>query len=247
MSAPQYCHAKSDENHWNYLRKNLLLGSAFESVWCRHLILEAPCVWQVKLTSGQEVPSHSFESTTVLIMTYGSLAIEGEHDFEAGDVRWAHGGVVAGGARASSTGAIFYLVGMEGSPCAKIQKLSTTSDPSRKWQRQSPHALPWGEVAMGEHVAPPGRSCNLCPDGPSVTLLEFDPNCVIQPHSHPGNIVYIMLKGHMRVPEEGVYHEGDLRWGAKDFAYGPEVMGPLGCRMIAIQKDEPLGVNWSDE
>ncbi|MDG2055035.1 MAG: hypothetical protein P8J86_10040 [Phycisphaerales bacterium] len=83
MSATQYVHAKSDQTDWNFVPENLLLGNAFDSVWCRQLIAELPNVWQVKLTSGQELPSHSFGSTVAQIMTYGSVSIEGEYDCDS--------------------------------------------------------------------------------------------------------------------------------------------------------------------
>lgn len=83
MSDTQYVHAKSDQTDWNFVQEGLLLENDFDSVWCRQLTAEAPNVWQVKLTSGQELPSHAFESTVVQIMTYGSVSIEGEHDCDS--------------------------------------------------------------------------------------------------------------------------------------------------------------------
>jgi hypothetical protein len=35
-----------------------------------------------------------------------------------------------------------------------------------------------------------------------------------------------------------------VRWGARDYGYGPEIMGPQGSTIIAIQKDVPLAVDW---
>ena len=41
----------------------------------------------------------------------------------------------------------------------------------------------------------------------------------------------------MTIPGEGVYETGDVRWAVKDYAYGPELMGPQGATLLAIQKD----------
>lgn len=241
-SDSNYIHTKSIDVPWKLLSSGEPLGHTFDSVWCRQLVDAAPSLWEVKLSAGQEISPHVFHSQTVQMFTAGAVSIDGEDDCQEGDVRWAEGNVVSGKWKASSKGARFYLIGISGAPRAE-----SSIESSICWQREHPDALPWNEVAVGESVAPPGLSCALCPDGPSVTLLVFDPCCSIRPHSHPGNIIYIMLKGQMRIPGEGVYEQGDVRWGAKDYDYGPEVMGTTGSTMIAIQKDVPLAVNWSSE
>lgn len=238
----KYTRAQSTEVPWSLLQKDELLGAPFKSVWCRQLVDAAPSLWEVKLSPGQELAAHLFRSQTVQIFTAGAVTIEGEVGCHEGHVRWSEPSVVSGQWRASSKGARFYLIGMSG-PC----RADHSVEPSIAWSQSHPDTLPWNEVAVDEHVAPPGLSCALCPDGPSVTRLVFDPCCSIRPHSHPGNIIYIMLEGQMQIPGEGVYGQGDVRWGAQDYDYGPEVMGAAGSKMIAIQKDVPLAVNWSDQ
>ena len=48
----------------------------------------------------------------------------------------------------------------------------------------------------------------------------------------------------MEIPGEGCYRKGDVRWGAQGYGYGPEIMGPMGAKILAIQKDIPLSVDW---
>jgi hypothetical protein len=115
-----------------------------------------------------------------------------------------------------------------------------------RWQCYNPCELEWAKTADHEHLSPPGRLCALCPGGPAVVLLIFDPHCLAKPHSHPGNIIYIVREGQMTIPGEGVDAQGDVRWAAKDYAYGPEVMGAKGPTLIAIQKDVPLAANWNN-
>jgi len=79
-----------------------------------------------------------------------------------------------------------------------------------------------------------------------MLLLIFDPHSLAKPHSHPGNIIHIVRDGQMTLPGEGIYTQGDVRWAAKDYAYGPEVMGAKGSTLIAIQKDVPLAANWNN-
>ena len=242
MGSNGFIHTQSSDIGWILSREDSPLGSPFESTWCRHLVDADPCVWEIKLSADQEIPAHVFSTQAVMLMTEGAILIEGEPGCTAGDVRWAESGMPSGAWMASPEGARFYLVGINGDLKAADAPPSIRSD----WPLASPRDLAWSEVAMGESIAPPGRSCPLCEGGPSVTLLVFDPRCLIKPHSHPGNIVYIMLEGTMEVPGEGVYEPGDLRWGAKGYEYGPEIMGPGGSTMIAIQKDVPLAMDWVD-
>ncbi|MDG2200462.1 MAG: hypothetical protein P8K80_04705 [Phycisphaerales bacterium] len=242
MTSNQYVHAASRDIDWVPSRGADSPGVPFAGAWVRHLVEQSPGVLEIKLCAEQEVPSHVFSTQVVMLMTEGAILIDGEHGCTAGDARWSEAGTPSGAWLASPEGARFYLIGMDGPPVSEV-----SSSPScLPWQVASPRDLAWSELAMGESIAPPGRSCPLCEGGPSVTLLVFDPRCVIKPHSHPGNIVYIMLEGTMEVPGEGVYETGDLRWGARGYEYGPEIMGTVGTTMIAIQKDVPLAVDWVD-
>jgi quercetin dioxygenase-like cupin family protein len=49
-------------------------------------------------------------------------------------------------------------------------------------------------------------------------MLKFDPCCLVMPHSHPGNISYIVHEGRMTVPAEGFHEQEDCRWALKDSA-----------------------------
>lgn len=244
MSKKNHSHSKSKDIHWAFEKKDHELGSPFCSVWCRKFIDAEPSVWEIKLTSKQVVPAHMFQSQTVQIFIEGSVRIDGEGDCGEGDVRWAEGGVQSGSWTASPLGARFYLIGMEGAPTAS-EASSSEGQGSGSWQRNNPNDLEWGELGDGEHVAPPGKICALCPNGPSVMLLCFDPNCVASAHSHPGNIIYIVTEGQMTIPGEGAYEKGDMRWALKDYDYNQEIMGPTGTTLIGIQKGA-FSADWTE-
>ncbi len=143
-------------------------------------------------------------------------------------------------------GARFYLAAIGGQPSATIHwdPGSAPAGEAGQWAQARLSETPWVANGADEHVAPPGLRRDVCTSDPYLALVACDPHCVIERHTHPGNIVYIILEGEMDIPGEGRYEAGDVRWGAKDFEYGPEAMGPTGSLFIALQMDQPLGVDW---
>ena len=93
-----------------------------------------------------------------------------------------------------------------------------------------------GDVRWAEGGVHSGAGLSLVSGWTFVMRLEFDPGCIAAAHSHPGNIIYIVVEGEMTIPGEGVYSAGDMRWALKDCDYNQEEMGPTGTTLIGIQQ-----------
>jgi hypothetical protein len=246
MTNASYIQARSAEIGWQRAGGDSALGEAFEGVWHRRLIDADPGVWEIRLEPERELPPHAFDSQTVQWFTSGSVTIAGERPCGNEDVRWGPPGAASGKWKAGSMGARFYLIAIGGEPSATIHwdPGSAPGGETGVWAQARLSEIAWVANAADEHVAPPGLRRDVCASDPYMALVACDPHCVIERHAHPGDILYIMLEGEMDLPGEGRYEVGDVRWGAKDYEYGPETMGPTGSLFVALQKDQPLGVDW---
>jgi len=239
-------HGRSSEATWHRAGAGSPLGEPFDGVWHRQLIDADPGIWEVRLEPGRELPPHAFDCQIVQWFTFGGASIVGERPCGNEDVRWGPAGAASGKWKAGTLGARFYLMAIGGKPSATIHwdPGSAPAGEAGQWAQARLSEIEWAVNGVDEHVAPPGLRRDVCTTDPYLALVACDPHCTIERHSHPGNIVYIMLEGEMSIPGEGLYEAGDVRWGAKSFEYGPETMGPNGSLFIALQTAEPLGVTW---
>ena len=246
MPDSNFIHGRSSEAAWHRAEAGSPLGEPFEGVWNRHLIDADPSIWEVRLEPERELPPHAFDCQIVQWFTHGGATIAGERPCGDEDIRFAPAGAVSGKWKAGPLGARFYLMAIGGRPSPTIHwdPGSAPAGDSGQWSQARLSEIPWVVNGMDEHVAPPGLRRDVCTTNPYLALVACDPHCTIERHTHPGNIVYIMLEGEMSIPGEGLFEVGDVRWGAKDFEYGPEVMGPEGSLFIALQLDQPLSVTW---
>ena len=249
MTSANYIQARSAEIGWRRAAGDSALGEAFEGVWHRQLIDADPGVWEIRLEPERELPPHAFDVQTVQWFTSGSVTIAGERPCGAEDVRWGPSGAASGKWKAGAMGARFYLFAIGGQPLATIHwdPGSAPGGETDMWAQARLSEIPWVTNGKDERVAPPGLRRNLCATDPYLALVACDPRCAIARHSHPGDIVYVILEGEMEIPGEGRYEIGDVRWGAKDYEYGPEIMGPSGALFIALQRDEPLSAKWQGD
>jgi hypothetical protein len=65
-------------------------------------------------------------------------------------------------------------------------------------------------------------------------VVRIEAGAAGPPHWHRSDTVYIVRRGELHVPGEGVYREGDLRWVQGGFAYGGEIPGPDGVEFIFL-------------
>lgn len=73
-------------------------------------------------------------------------------------------------------------------------------------------------------------------DGPMVVCVEMPPNTtgyVTAAHSHASDQVRIMVSGSFRIGNDW-YKAGDIRFQEAGKIYGPEEVGPEGCRFILV-------------
>lgn len=71
---------------------------------------------------------------------------------------------------------------------------------------------------------------------PTVFKVEFPPDCRIEAHTHECDYSEIVLKGSQQVSGKWV-HEGDVRIGLANNAYGPLIAGPEGVTVLIIFAD----------
>ena len=57
-----------------------------------------------------------------------------------------------------------------------------------------------GDVRWAEGGVHSGAGLSLVSGWTFVMRLEFDPGCIAAAHSHPGNIIYIVVEGEMTIP-----------------------------------------------
>jgi len=72
------------------------------------------------------------------------------------------------------------------------------------------------------------------PNGNAMFYVRIAPNGATPRHSHPSDTVYIVRRGQLVVPGEGVYNEGEVRWVKANTVYGPEAAGPDGCEFYYV-------------
>ena len=79
------------------------------------------------------------------------------------------------------------------------------------------------------------RKTILAPDsGAAFFYIRIAPNQATPIHWHPSDTVYIVRKGQLVIPGEGVYREGEVRWVKSGTVYGPEAAGPDGCEFYYV-------------
>lgn len=71
---------------------------------------------------------------------------------------------------------------------------------------------------------------------PTVFRVEFPPDCRIEAHTHACDYSEILLKGSQKVSGKWI-HEGDVRIGLANQAYGPLIAGPEGVTVLVIFAD----------
>jgi anti-sigma factor ChrR (cupin superfamily) len=74
------------------------------------------------------------------------------------------------------------------------------------------------------------------PDGPAVFCVTAPPNPSgkeTSAHSHSADQVRVVLEGSFKVGNKW-YHAGEMRVQDKGRIYGPEVVGPEGCRYLVV-------------
>lgn len=98
-------------------------------------------------------------------------------------------------------------------------------------------------VAQNEHIK---GEVNVRVISRQPTVLEntFPPNTWLEKHSHGSDTLYIVKDGEFHIEGEGVLHPGDIRFVAKDHAYGPEWSGPNGATLLIIAVNGDFGTDW---
>ena len=71
---------------------------------------------------------------------------------------------------------------------------------------------------------------------PTVFKASFPPDCRIEAHTHACDYSEILLKGSQKVSGRWL-HEGDIRVGLANRAYGPLIAGPEGVTVLVIFAD----------
>ena len=93
MSSSEHAFGSSLESDWIMACEDGPLGPAFAGVWYRPLMTRAPSVCEVTLAPDQDLDAHEFDQQVALWFLEGSLLVDGEDGCQAGDCRWATGGV----------------------------------------------------------------------------------------------------------------------------------------------------------
>ena len=73
-------------------------------------------------------------------------------------------------------------------------------------------------------------------DSPTVFKVYFPPDCRVEAHKHACDYSEIILQGSQKVSGHWL-HEGDIRIGMADQAYGPLIAGPEGVTVLVIFAD----------
>lgn len=79
--------------------------------------------------------------------------------------------------------------------------------------------------------------------GPWVMQIQFAPDYVEPKHWHEHDTIYIVIRGEMRVADEGTYRVGDLRWVRGRTFYGPETAGAEGCEFWLVSNGR-IGIHY---
>ena len=73
-------------------------------------------------------------------------------------------------------------------------------------------------------------------ESPTVFKVFFPPECRIEAHTHACDYSEIILQGSQQVSGKWL-HEGDVRIGLANKAYGPLIAGPDGATVLVIFAD----------
>lgn len=112
-------------------------------------------------------------------------------------------------------------------------------------QRVRERDVRWQHDGHNDHLHPPGLKKDLLISGDMyLKLAMFHPGTVVGPHSHPGDILYLVVDGEMGFPGEGTPGVGDARWAPRDFVYPGEVVGAQGATMILVQSGSNGHASW---
>jgi len=89
------------------------------------------------------------------------------------------------------------------------------------------------------------------PDGPVVVCTIAPPNPdgneTAPSHSHSSDAIRIILEGSFKVGEKW-YEAGEMRFQEAGVIYGPEVVGPNGCKQINIyEKRGAMNADYAKE
>ena len=71
---------------------------------------------------------------------------------------------------------------------------------------------------------------------PTVFRAYFPPGCRVEAHTHACDYSEIILQGSQQVSGRWL-HEGDIRVGLANRAYGPLIAGPEGATVLVIFAD----------
>lgn len=246
ISKLRYVHGLSEDAAWTRsIAAERSLGLPVRELWIRHLIDQDPHVAECKLDPEVDVPAHSFDVLVIQWFTDGALLVDGEGSYEAGDVRVSPARCPSPPWRSSPDGSRFYVFALGGAASATLTSPSADPGAGERPQRFRLQDVSWEVMARGDHVAPPGQVKAIYSDGRMYfRLLRMDPRCVIGPHSHPGNIVYLMTKGSVEIPGEGIFRVGDARWAPKNLFYPGEIAGRDGAEFIFVQGETDGSVSW---
>jgi hypothetical protein len=98
-------------------------------------------------------------------------------------------------------------------------------------------------VAQNEHIQGEVH-VRVISRQPTVLENTFPPNTWLEKHSHGSDTLYIVKEGEFHIEGEGVLRPGDIRFVAKDHAYGPEWSGPNGATLLIIAVNGDFGTDW---
>lgn len=100
-------------------------------------------------------------------------------------------------------------------------------------------------VAQNEHIKGEVH-VRVVSRHPTVLENTFPPDTWLARHSHGSDTLYIVKEGEFHIEGEGVMRPGDLRFVAKDHAYGPEWAGPNGAVLLIVAVNGDFGTEWLD-
>jgi len=98
--------------------------------------------------------------------------------------------------------------------------------------------LPWvGYMGPGATEPSPHVFTKTLMDpasGHFCMVVRIEPGAAGPSHWHTSDTIYIVRRGELHIPGEGVYREGDFRWVQGGYAYGGELPGPDGVEFFFI-------------
>lgn len=68
---------------------------------------------------------------------------------------------------------------------------------------------------------------------PLVIVSKFDPDELVDPHTHGCNYLEYIIQGSQMVGKVN-FKAGDVRWAAAGTGYGPIKVGPDGCTVLIV-------------